>query len=259
MHILYVDESGSVVDPAQDYFALSGIAVFERGIFHLERAVDNLVAAWGLGSDPNQIEIHGSPMYQGSGIWRKQPRADRERMMNEALGMLRGQRSIRAFGVAMHKSAIADSDDPVLFAFEEICIRFDRFLIRIRRRAGIRERQPGLVLLDESQHKAKLQLHAQYLRDHGTRWGRILNLPQMPVFVDSRYHRIVQLADLVAYGLRRRYEYQDDRFFDPITSVFDAEGGVIHGLVHYKPQDMDCYCPACMSRRHRETGQRLQA
>lgn len=140
-------------------------------------------------------------------------------MMSEALGMLRGQRSIRAFGVAVHKSAIADGDDPVLFAFEETCGRFDKFLIRIRRRAGVRERQPGLVFLGESQHKAELQLHAQYLRDHRIRWGRIANLPQMPVFVDSRYHRIVLLADLVAYGLRRRYEYRDGRFFEPITSV----------------------------------------
>lgn len=178
--------------------------------------------------------------------------------MDQALKLLRGQPSVRTFGVAVHKAAIADNDDPVLFAFEEICSRFDKFLVRTRRRSSARERQPGLILVDESQHKTKLQLRTQDLRDGGTRWGRILNLPQMPVFVDSRHHRILQLSDLVAYGLRRRYEYQDGRFFDPITSVFDAEGGVIHGLVHYKPPQMECYCPACVSRRHGETGQRLQ-
>ena len=65
MHILYLDESGSLPDPNQDYFVLAGVAVFERGIYHLVKAVDDLVASWNLLPDPASVEIHGSPMYQG--------------------------------------------------------------------------------------------------------------------------------------------------------------------------------------------------
>jgi hypothetical protein len=30
MHLFHVDESGSVADPAQQYFVLAGVAIFER-------------------------------------------------------------------------------------------------------------------------------------------------------------------------------------------------------------------------------------
>jgi Protein of unknown function (DUF3800) len=67
-------------------------------------------------------------------------------------------------------------------------------------------------------------------------------------FIDSKASRLIQLADLIAFSMWRKYEYQDGRFFDPIIGRFDADGGVIHGLVHCKVKGRECYCPACMSR-----------
>jgi hypothetical protein len=34
MHILYVDDSGSVDNPTEAHFVLGGISVFERGLYH---------------------------------------------------------------------------------------------------------------------------------------------------------------------------------------------------------------------------------
>ena len=257
MHILYIDESGSVGDPNQDYFVLAGLSVFERGIYHLIKAADDLVASWQLALDPQDVEIHASPMYQGrqGTIWNTLDRSRRVEMMQEALALLRGHNSIRAFGVAVHKAAIAP-DPPLLYAYEEISNRFDKFLSRMHSRGYVRQR--GLVLMDASPNGGVLQRLARDLRDNGTRWDTIRNLPEAPYPVDSKSSRIIQLADLVAYALLRKYESQDERFFAPITGVFDAEGGVVHGLVHYKPPEMDCDCPACMSRWHGQIGQRRQ-
>ena len=253
MHILYVDESGSINDPTQDYFVLAGLAVFERGLYHLIKAADDLVASWQLAPDPQDVEIHASPMYQGrkGTIWHTLDRRARVKMMQEALELLRGHTSIRAFGVAVHKAAIAP-ESPLSYAFEEMSNRFDQFLARTYTRGY--DRQRGLTLMDASQYENRLQRLARDLRDNGTRWGRIRNLPEVPYPVDSRSSRIIQLADLVAYALLRRYEREDGRFFAPITGIFDSEGGIIHGLVHNKPPTMECYCPACMSRRHGQTG-----
>ena len=261
MHILYVDESGSVPDPNQDNFVLAGVAVFERGIYHLVKAADDLVASWNLLPDPESVEIHGSPMYQGrqGTIWHSLPREDRVRMMQEALGLLLGHSSIRTFGVVVHKAAVAP-EDPMQHAFEEICDRFDKFLGRIYNRSllGTGDRQRGLMLMDTSGYDQRVQTSARYFRDGGTRWGPVRNLPELPYPVDSAASRIIQLADLVAYALFRRYEQSDTRFFDQITGVFDSEGGVIHGLVHYRPPAQECFCPACMSRWRGETGQRTR-
>ncbi|MDD9871078.1 MAG: DUF3800 domain-containing protein, partial [Gammaproteobacteria bacterium] len=93
-----------------------------------------------------------------------------------------------------------------------------------------------------------LQNLAQGFRESGTRWGKLRNLAEVPLFVDSRMSRIIQLADLAAWATWRRYERGDTGYFDRIVSRFDTEGGVIHGLVHYKPREEQCHCPACMSR-----------
>ena len=171
-------------------------------------------------------------------------RSRRLEIINSALDILSGtHRSVRLFAIAVHKQAVAPQD-PVEYAFEEICNRFD---LRLTRR-GTEERQRGLVVMDKSHYENTLQNLAQGFRESGTRWGKLRNLAEVPLFVDSRMSRIIQLADLAAWATWRRYERGDTGYFDRIVSRFDTEGGVIHGLVHYKPREEQCHCPACMSR-----------
>ena len=250
MFLLYIDGSGTVGNSDERYFVLAGVAVFERQIFHLISMLDDLVSSFCLGP-PEQIELHGSPMYGGRGsLWRSVGRNDRIQMMHQTLDVLvNAARSVRAFGVAVDKQAVSPRD-PVEYAFEEICNRFNMYLNRLFRSRGGRDadKQKGLVVMDESHYERPLQALAKEFRINGTRWGHLRNMAEVPLFVDSSASRLIQLADLVSFSLWRHYEHQDGRFFNPIISRFDSEGGVIHGLVHYKPQGEDCHCPACMSR-----------
>ncbi|MGN7292118.1 DUF3800 domain-containing protein [Rhizobium sp. SAFR-030] len=248
MHILYVDDSGHVENPDERYFVLGGVSIFERSIYHLIKAVDDCVAAFGLGPG-DDIELHGSPMYSGRGaLWRSiRERAQRERMINDALYCLQHNSGVRLFAVAVDKAAVAP-EDPVSLAFEELCNRFNLFLQRNYHRTN--EAHRGLIIMDETKHEQPLQALSRHFRVNGGRWGSYRNLAEVPLFVDSRASRLVQLADLVAYATWRRYEFLDGRFFEPLIPKFDADGGVIHGLVHRRDvKEGDCYCPSCQSRR----------
>lgn len=251
MHLLYVDDSGSIGNASEKYFILGGVAVFERGVYHIIKALDDVVAGFGIGGPPLDIELHGTEMYGGrTHPWHSiKSKTEREAMINRALAVLATQRSaVSLFGIAIEKSHVAPRD-AVEYAFEEICSRFNLFLRRSNNRtAKSGESQRGLVIMDEMRHEQPLQALARHFRVNGTRWGALRNLAEVPMFVDSRASRLVQLADLVAYAMWRKYEYQDGRFFDPIIPYFDEEGGVIHGLLHIKPKTPQCYCPACMSR-----------
>ena len=44
MHLFYVDESGSVSDPSQQYFVLAGVAVFERKTHWIEQNLNSIAA-----------------------------------------------------------------------------------------------------------------------------------------------------------------------------------------------------------------------
>jgi Protein of unknown function (DUF3800) len=58
----------------------------------------------------------------------------------------------------------------------------------------------------------------------------IRNFSEVPLFLDSKASRLIQLADLVAYAIFRYFEKGDNRFFPIIEPRFDSEGGVRHGL-----------------------------
>ena len=139
-------------------------------------------------------------------------------------------------------------------AFEEICNRFNLFLARLWNRKG--EKHRGLVVMDKSHYEETLQGLARRFRDQGTRWGNLRNLAEVPLFVDSAASRLIQIADLLAWAVWRRYEFADTRYFDRIVRRFDTEGGVMHGLVHFKPPAEQCMCPACLSRTLRGTAGR---
>ena len=244
MYVLYLDGSGSVKNPNERHFVLAGVAVFERQIYHLIRRADKYVDETAPGHD---AELHGSAMSSGKGsAWKGISRPDRLRAIEGGLDLLRdAHRSVVAFAVAVDK-AVVSPDDPVEYAFEEICNRFDLFLTRLHNRDADTHR--GLVVMDESHYEGALQGLARHYREEGTRWGNLRNLAEVPLFVDSTASRLIQIADLLAWAVWRRYEFGDTRFFDRIVPRFDAEGGVIHGLVHRRGANDDCYCPACLSR-----------
>lgn len=251
MFILYIDGSGSASNPDDAHFVLAGVAVFERQIFHLIKELDELVDSFPIDSG-EQVELHGNPMYSGKRApWKSLARPERSKMMVDALKVLtNASATVRAFGITVNKQAIAPND-PVQYAFEEICNRFNLYLQRYYHRRGGKneDKQRGLVVMDHSHYEQTLQALATEYRVNGTRWGHLRNLAEVPLFVDSKASRLVQLADLIAFAMWRYYEHQDGRFFEPIISRFDSDGGVIHGLVHYRPSNQNCHCPACMSRR----------
>ena len=49
MHLLYLDESGSVSHAAQKYFVLAGLSVFERQTHWVEKNSNAIAARFSLG------------------------------------------------------------------------------------------------------------------------------------------------------------------------------------------------------------------
>lgn len=229
MHLLYLDESGSASDPNQRYFVLAGVSVFERKTHWIEQEL-NKVAQRFSPDNPHDVELHGSPMRSGNGAWRRHARADREQAIREALkvGVADQERSgVRLFAAVINKAA-ANGRDPVELAFEQLTSRFDQFLKRLYNKHG--DAQRGLILLDKSSTENRIQTLAREFKYEGHSWGRTKNYAEVPVFLDSRASRLIQLADLIAFALFRFHEHGDNGYYDVIKHCFDTEGLVEHGL-----------------------------
>ena len=243
MYLLYLDDSGSVKNPADAHIVLAGLSVFERQPHWFSGKLDE-IAAKVRPDAPQELEFRGTDIRGGKKYWRRIPKDERHDIYREALRIIADSRFATVFGAAIHKSAISP-DDPMEYAFEQMCNRFDRYLGRLHKSGNT---QRGLIVLDKSSDETTLQGLARDFRLIGHRWGQIYNLADVPLFVDSRATRMIQFADLIAHAIRRYYENGDATFFDVFSSKFDAVGGVVHGLVHYTPAGASCNCLACRQR-----------
>ncbi len=249
VHILYLDGSGGASNPRDRHFVLAGISVFERSIYHLIKKADEFVANLNLGN-ATEIELHASHIYNAkSNPWRQiKANRDRERILCDAIGLLVPEsKSVHPFAVVVEKEALGEEEHALSVAFEEMMNRFNLFLRGLY--AENREKQRGLVIMDKARQERDLQNLMAEFRVRGTRWGRIRNLAEVPLFADSRSSRLLQLADLVAYAVWRQYEYEDGRFLKPLLPRFRGKDGILHHLVHRTRYRHSCFCPACMSRQ----------
>ncbi len=67
------------------------------------------------------------------------------------------------------------------------------------------------------------------------------------MFVDSELTRMIQIADLCAYALRRFFENDETRLFELIFRRADRVGEVEVGVRHFSP--IDCECAVCKAHR----------
>ena len=224
MHLLYIDESGLPKNTGQ-CFVLAGVSIFERHTYFFSKDLDEIAARF-KPADPSIIELHGSPMLGGRGTWHKYPRADREQAIKDALQILAdSSKSNRIFAAVLKQGSMKPSE-MMGHCFLQLATRFDYYLERLQTKYQAR----GMMLFDKSGHEVAIQNKTTKYRNTGHDWGRLKHFAEVPAFIDSKSSRLIQLADLVAYAIFRKYSRDDDRFFSIIKSRFDSDQGQQHGL-----------------------------
>ncbi len=217
MHLLYLDESGSGSDC--QHFVLAGVSFFERSTHWAEQKLNEIVSGLTTGGI-HELELHGAPMHGGRGVWRRFEVAQRQGAICEALRVGVGEnRDCRLFGAVIKKDQCGERD-VVELAFEELCRRFDIYLAGLHRR---KDTQRGIMILDKSSTELRIQKLARTFKYDGHAAGKTRNYAEVPLFLDSKASRLIQLADLVAYAMFQYYERSNSRYFDVIRHRFHGD------------------------------------
>jgi hypothetical protein len=247
MYLLYLDDSGSAQNQSETYLVLGGICIFEHQVYHFTQELDILARKFAP-TDPSSVEFHASAVFGGRAApWSSVNKAERIQAIKQVISIFANSFSTsRAFACAVHKISFPNRD-PMEIAFEDLCSRFDRFLTGLNDREGANQR--GIIILDESAHETTLQSMALRFNRSGTQYGAIRNIVEVPLFVDSRSSRCIQVADHIAYSVFRRYEAGDTSYLDLCLHRFDSDGKTIHGLSHKQLGNQNCMCAACLSRK----------
>jgi hypothetical protein len=130
-------------------------------------------------------------------------------------------------------------------AFEQLVSRFEQFL-----KWDAPSETHGVLVHDNNQTVAKK--HTELMRHfhaEGTLWAKIERLAETPLFVDSKLTRLVQIADLCSYALRRYLENGEDALLDPVMTRAHRYNKKAVGVRHYT--SFTCSCVVCAAHRPR--------
>jgi hypothetical protein len=86
------------------------------------------------------------------------------------------------------------------------------------------------------------RFHAQ-----GTLWTDVDRIIETPLFVDSSLTRMVQIADLCSYALRRYVENNEKDLFRRVFTRADRFRNTVVGVRHFT--DLSCTCDICQAHR----------
>lgn len=247
MYLLYLDESGNESDPKDSYFVLGGISLFERQSYFLASELDKIQQKHFPGKPP--IAFHASEIRAGRNFWRKVPEEQRNQVLDDIASAILNSpdRGRFLYAAAIEKTNALYGEAAVERATEEICRRFDVFLMR--KFQDDNDPQRGLLIFSEGRFHERARLWVTGFRERGTTWGAIKNLADIPYFASMQATRLLQVADFVAHAVWLLYEKRDPRLIRRLAGSFDSANGVLHGLVHVRGGTESCDCPACSSRR----------
>jgi hypothetical protein len=248
MYLLYLDESGNENDPNDRYFVLGGLALFERQIYFLAKALETVQEKHFPGHQP--IPFHASEIRSGRNLWRKVSTTVRAQVLADLADEIvkTPPRGRALYAAAIEKSNILWGEDAVEKATEEICRRFDIRLQRLFQ--DQKDPQRGLLIFSEGRFDARAKLWVRGFHQRGTRWGAINNLADIPYFAPMHESRLLQAADYVSHAVWLLYERHDPSLIRPLLPCFDCRDGILHGLAHVRANPgVPCDCPACFCRR----------
>ena len=127
-------------------------------------------------------------------------------------------------------------------AFEQVISRFQQYLARQPGNAP--SSNYGILVHDNNQTVAKK--HTDLMRkfhNSGTLWTQIYHIIETPLYVDSSLTRMVQMADLCSYALRRYVENGETDLFRAVFRRVDRYAQKAVGIRHFA--GLQCQCEIC--------------
>ena len=249
MYILYIDESGDYNNWEENKnFVLAGVAVHEGQIGKISGRLDQIQHEY-FPELNVPISFHATDIRNGKKAFKNLPTNVRMQMLSKLYNVfnLFSFPNLVAYSTVVSANYVKPDTQVLDTAFGDLMTRFNTFMVR---QHNSKHPTKGLSIIDQAHEKKYRELFGLY-RVGGTKYGEVNNIVDIPYFAGRRDTRMLQLVDILAYGVFQYYEHSKEEYFNIIKERFDrrTKGGPPDGLKHLIKGDCDCY--ACGWRRNR--------
>lgn len=242
MYILFLDESGTAPASAesakgQRYFVIGGLTIPAGEWKGVAAKLHGLKTRYRLYGEL-KWRFFSPGNHDDENPMRAMEFAQRDQIRREALGIVTSVKSIRVIAAvasipaAFAMDSVNDADDLYRLTYKTVTERFQYYLQDMRQQTGLE--QCGIVVCDHRgpDSDRSLRRHHHRLVDApGLFTSRYENFVETVFFAPSHLSVGLQLADIVAGSVWRKYERDDDRFYGLIEpAVRRSPGGNVDGF-----------------------------
>lgn len=241
MYIIFLDESGqpggfdnttnSLVKNTSKYFILAGFMINADEILNIEMTLRDVKLKYGL--NPYH-EVKWNTKYKEIGLeyseimeMKKETMQIANKYKNSVVGIIMDKEYCYK-----NKGFIKNHNDLYALALH---LLMERCCMQITDENGRNTAIPAMIFADsrknDSNNKLDAELQISYLRakNMGTHFVKFPNFCDSLIFVDSDYSAGIQIADFCAGAMYRKYESNDEIFFEILKPSIRTHKGNIDG------------------------------
>lgn len=241
MYIVFLDESGQpggydkvndkLVKDTSKYFTLAGFMIDADKILEVEKSVRDVKIKYGL-NPLHEVKWHTT--YSKLGLNFEQYRNMKMEIIhiistyeNSVIGIV-----IDKENCYKNKEYITNHNDLYAIALH---LLMERSCMEITKRNGKNTVIPAMMIADsrknDNNNKLDKELQIAYLRakNMGTHFVKFPNFCESLLFVDSDYYLGVQLADFCAGAIHKKYESENEEFFNELKPAIRKHHNSIYG------------------------------
>jgi hypothetical protein len=239
VHLFFIDESGTPPSPskgADKYFVIGGLVIPESVWHSIRDAVVGMKVRRGLRGEikwryfaPNNTD----PANPLRGMTQDQKNEVREELY-QIICSVKSIKSIACVACiesAYQMASICDRDDLYHFTYKPLSERFQYYLQDLSRLVGRTE--CGIIVADHRGAKDDERFrgaHERLLNERNIWTSKYGNMVESLFFQPSNLSIGVQLADMVAGAVWRKYEKGDERWYKALEpSLRKAPNGSVDG------------------------------
>jgi len=249
MFLIYMDESGKPYFSDKENYILAGFCIHENSWQTIDNEVKKLKIKYFQNLNPDNIEFHVKEISQGEGLYKKMNLKQRMKILDELYTLI-SKLDCTLIAVLIDKTkAYSNKFDVDYWGLK---LLFERFCIYLEKenKKKIANGSPtecALLLIDSVNNKYDLKIRKKLLPwiRKGTEYHTNYYIIEDPIFITSSFRSMSQLADSIAYCIRRKYRPSTktldkyfDKFYSTILPKFDTDrnGNIINAGLKIFPK-----------------------
>ncbi len=238
MQILFLDESGAVISEDKKhskYFTIGGVIIPEDYWHDIHKKLKEIKKQYKINSEIKWRFFSPHNKDEDNGL-KHLSFEEKNKVRDKLYEIISAYKSVKIISIlteikkAYKLPYINNKDDLYWYSYKQVIERFQYHLQDLSRETGTAFN--GLVIIDNrlSCDDNRLRnLHHNLLVSEKSNYSHFDNLIEGLFIAPSHLSIGIQLADIVAGAIYRKYEKADNTFFDKIKTSIRNKNGTIEG------------------------------